>query len=296
MRIEQCEDGSLDVFVRQSWINEAIMCPERGRYGIIDPDASLPNELTVLGTAVHAGIAADLTAKLESPAGGGLPVDDVIAIAYQAWADEAALPMKWVGKANAHQIHAFIPELTRMYYKGLRHHVIDEVVAVEMPFSVHLDTFTLTMPNGENREVRIHGKGTIDYVGNGVVKAWDWKTAGQPYKAWEKQRQAAQPSMYSAAVVAMGLAEWPVRFNYGVLVRDKSHQIVPILRTPGHVKWMLDEIRPFIRMQMFMGLEESWPKNDTGYLCSERWCSWYQNGCKGRSVSESDMVTWKDAA
>lgn len=289
MRIETCEDGSMDVFVRQSWINEAVTCPERGRFGIIDEEASLPNDATVLGTAVHGGIAADLQAKLDG-AHDGLCKADAIEIAYATWATEAALPMRWV-KYNAHQIHNYIPALMGMYYDGLRRHVINEVVAVEKEFVYQFDTFTLR----DGRDVRVWAKGTIDYVGNGAVPAWDWKTAGQPYKAWEKQRQAVQPTVYAGAVVALGYATWPVRFNYGVMVRDKGHQIVPVERNLRHLEWARMEVRPFIHMALTMGTTQSWPRNDTHFLCSEKWCSWWGQ-CKGAAVTADDMVTIKLAA
>ncbi len=65
MKIQQTDDG-YSVRVRQSWINDAMMCNERGRQAIVRPEWSKPNDATILGTAVHAGIAAHL---LGSPDG-----------------------------------------------------------------------------------------------------------------------------------------------------------------------------------------------------------------------------------
>jgi|GEM_PF-2321777 len=276
MRIERNADGSIDVYVRQSWLNDTIMCAERGRNGIIRPEWSMPSDASILGTAVHAAIEADLT-------GQGDPVD-VGLFRLEMMMDE---PLKWV-KYNAAQLRSYVPELFDQYVRGLRPHVLGHVVDVEWSFEFLLDEFVI----GGDMEVRVHGKGTVDAVVDTMSHPlWDWKTAARKYNAAEKQKQAVQPTMYAAAAVALGKATWPVTFNYGVMVRDgKAAQIVSVTRTERHLQWLRQIIRPLVRTAIYQGTDETWHKNDTHYLCSETWCS-YWSVCKGSALNPSDQET-----
>jgi len=282
MRIEHADNGNIDVYVRQSWIGDAVMCAERGRFGIIDEAGSLANELTILGTGVHAGIAADLEAAQfgEAP----LTLQRMWAVAIQSIDFEMTKEFKWSGKYNRNQVNAYVPELLTMYIEAFRPLVYDKVVAVEWSFDFILDSYKLA----DGRNVNIHGKGTADLVTSDPhTPLWDWKTSGQPYKPYEKQQQAHQPTMYAAAAAAAGLATFPMNFNYGVMVRDKKAQQVSVRRTEAHVDWLRSVIRPFISLALAVGTDESWPRTDTGYLCSEKWCSWYSD-CKGSKISFAD--------
>ena len=282
MRIEHGTSGDIDIYVRQSWIGDAVMCAERGRFGIIDEAGSLANELTILGTGVHAGIAADLEAAQfgEAP----LSIPSMVIVAQAAIEVEMAMEFKWSGTCNRAQMDAYVPELLEMYHHTLRPLVADKVVAVEWGFDFILDTYQLA----DGRTVTVHGKGTADLLTSDPhTPLWDWKTSGQPYKPFEKQQQAHQPTMYAAAAAAAGLAAFPMNFNYGVMVRDKKAQVVSVRRTEAHVDWLRSVIRPFVSMALLVGTDQSWPRTDTGYLCSEKWCSWYSD-CKGSKISFAD--------
>ena len=288
MRIETNPDGSYDVYVRQSWIGDAIMCPERGRNGIVRSDWSTSNDMTILGTGVHAGIAADLLANRDGL--DGLSMAAMIEVSEAAIDHEiATCTVRWV-KYSREKLSEYIPKLLDMYVRGLRPQVVDQVAEVEWGFNFLLDTYAT--PDG--RVVRVHGKGTADLVTTGSVPVWDWKTAGQPYKQYEKQKTAHQPTMYAAAAVAAGLAEWPVRFNYGVMVRDRDHQTVPVIRDISHLHWLRSMIRPFINVALTTGTELHWPKNDTHYLCSDTWCPWF-SVCKGAALAPHDIKPDKSA-
>lgn len=273
MRIVENGDDTIDVYVRQSWINDAVMCAERGRQGIIHPEWSTPNDATIIGTAVHAAIEADLTRE-------GDPVD----VGLFTLETLLAEPVRMV-KYNAAQCRAYVPELFDQYVRGLRPHVRDRVDEVEWSFEFLFDEFKIG-----HITVRVHGKGTADLVDTGC-NLWDWKTSGQKYRPAEKQKTAVQPTMYAAAAVALKGATWPVTFRYGVMVRDgKAAQIVTVQRTERHLTWLREIVRPFIRAAVVQGTDESWPKNDTHYLCSETWCS-YWSVCKGAALSPSDNET-----
>jgi len=269
MRVEQRSDGA-DVYVRQSWINDAMMCAERGRQAIIRPEWSMPNDATILGTAVHAGIATILEGK-----GSGTKV------AHETLNELIAQPFMRTKYTNE-ELHDHARELVSEWERNVAPHV-GEVVAVEKDFEFLLDEFT----DPTLGVVRVHGKGTIDLVT--TTDVWDWKTAGRKYNAREKQSQAVQPTMYSAAAVAMGWLEYPVTFKYGVMVRGGKAQIVPVHRNESHTEWLRDIVRPFVRTTMLLGTDTSWTKNDTHYLCSETWCSWWSI-CKGSKLSPSDLT------
>jgi hypothetical protein len=49
-------DGKSRYWVRQSWLNDVMICPERARLGIKMPDWRMGSDATHIGTSVHAGI------------------------------------------------------------------------------------------------------------------------------------------------------------------------------------------------------------------------------------------------
>ena len=51
------------VFVRQSWLKDMLLCPERSRLSVVKSEFKTNNDSAVIGTAVHAGIEAVLTKK-----------------------------------------------------------------------------------------------------------------------------------------------------------------------------------------------------------------------------------------
>jgi len=167
------------------------------------------------------------------------------------------------------------------------------VARVEWGFKFMLDRFTID----RDLDVRVHGEGTVDLVvTNERVPLWDWKTAGRKFQVREKQEKSIQPTMYAAAAVAHGMATYPVGFNFGVMVRGGSAQIVTVTRNEGHVEWLRRQIRPFIRAAIEMGTDNTWPVNDTHYLCSDTWCPNWSH-CKGAALaSPVNPPTKKEAA
>lgn len=268
MKFTENEDGSVDVYVRQSWINDAIMCNERGRQGIVRPTWSMPNDATILGTAVHAGIAAVLEGK-------GEPVPTALA-ELNRLLDEPFQRTKYTNE----QLYDYVSELLKEWEKNIAPHV-GNVVAVEKSFSFEMFKMTLN-----DKPITVHGIGTVDCVTEDAV--WDWKTSGKKYSVRDKQSQAVQPTMYAAAAVALGWHEWPVTFKYGVMVRSGKAQVVSVHRNESHAEWLQDIVRPFIRSAMLLGTDEPWAKNDTHYLCSQTWCSWW-SVCKGSKLSPMDI-------
>ena len=268
MKLRENEDGSIDVFIRQSWVNDAIMCNERGRQAIVRPEWSMPNDATILGTAVHAGIATILEGK-----GKGVPA------ALEELNKLLAEPFRRVKYTNE-EMYDHVHELIAEWEKNIAPH-LGNVTGVEKPFTFELDKFNLS-----DKQIRVNGIGTIDCVTDTAI--WDWKTAGRKYSAKEKQSQAVQPTMYTTAAVALGWLEWPATFKYGVLVRSGKAQVLEIHRNESHAEWLRDIVRPFVRSTLLLGTDEPWSKNDTHFLCSETWCSWW-SVCKGSKLSPGDI-------
>ena len=269
MRIIEREDGKgLNVYVRQSWVGDALMCNERGRQGILRPEWSMPNDATILGTAVHAGLASACS-------GEGYPHE----VAHEELQRLLSEPFNRV-KYTDHELFGYIDTLITEWEKTIQP-TLGKILGVEQEFQFELDEFMVN-----DTPIFVYGKGTIDLVTETAI--WDWKTAARKYSARDKQSQAVQPTMYSAAMVALGTHQYPVTFNYGVLVRGGKSQVVAIHRNESHLEWLKEQIRPFIRTALLNGTEHSWTKNDTHYLCSQTWCS-YWSVCKGSKLSASDI-------
>ena len=61
MRLENDNGSSVDrIYIRQSWLGDALMCPERARLMEKNPSARKENDSAMMGTAVHSGIEAVL--------------------------------------------------------------------------------------------------------------------------------------------------------------------------------------------------------------------------------------------
>lgn len=269
MKFTYHDNGDISVYVRQSWLNDAVSCNERGRQGIIRPEWSMPNDATILGTAVHAGIASVLEGK-------GQPVK-VALEELNRLLDEPFQRVKYTNE----ELYDHVTELISEWEKNIAH-TLGEVKGVEKSFTFELDKFMLG-----NRNIVVNGVGTIDCVTDTAI--WDWKTAGKKYSAREKQSQAIQPTMYVAAAVANGWLEYPATFKYGVLVRGGKAQIVPVHRNESHTEWLREIIRPFVRSAISLGTEDPWTRNDTHFLCSSTWCS-YWSVCKGSKLAPADIT------
>lgn len=269
MKIEPIA-GGWEVRVRQSWVNDATMCNERGRQAIVRPEWSRPNDATILGTAVHAGIASVLMGDADGNA-----------VAHQTLNELLAEPFMRT-KYTDEELHDHIIELMSEWKRNIAP-LIDDVVAVEKEFEFVLDEFD----DLQLGHIRVIGTGTIDLVTS--TSLWDWKTAGRKYSPKEKQSQAVQPTMYTAAAVALGWLEYPATFNYGVLVRGGKAQVLPVFRNESHTEWLRDMVRPLVMTRLSLGIDTPWTKNDTHYLCSETWCSWW-SVCKGSKLSPNDIT------
>lgn len=275
MRIERSE-GRIDVYLRQSWLSNARDCLEKARHLI--HNESVSSDAAAIGTAVHAGAE---VACLD----GSASDTHVVAAAVNEWNKIISTePIKWV-KFNEESGRAEVARLAQSWHNNLRKYV-QSPRFVEHTFEVCFDSFE---HQGEN--VFVMMKGTIDLVQ--FDSLWDWKTSSKKYSWRDKQNDSIQASVYAAVAVQEGWLQYPVAFNFGVLVRGTNDsQVVTVKRDESHTEWLKSQIRSTVRMALSVGTDVQWPTNDTGGLCSPVWCdNW--GSCKGSLLAPVPYPTRK---
>ena len=263
------------MFVRQSWLNDLLLCPQRARLGIVRKDMRAGSDATIMGTAVHHAIEEAIKA------GGGNAesmTDDALGMfrtlqQSESWRETNIDPDKY---------EAYISSMCQAWHDTIMPEVEmggDVEKSFAFPMGVHV------------KDWDVWCEGTMDYISpSGVV--WDWKTAKRAYNARDKQSKAVQPTVYAAAAIKMGMAsEWPVDFRYGVMLRQEKPkaQILSVHRNESHYNWLRHNVSPAVQYAIAVGMESDWIMNDESVLCSENWCS-YWSICKGAFCSPADLT------
>lgn len=265
-----------NIYVRQSWLGDALMCSERSRLAIVQPDWSIGSDATMLGTGVHAGIESYINS------GGRATLTDMKE-EMRININSSEEKFKWNTLHSYEEMFQVGDKLLKAWWNDIRPEVPLGGL-VEQKFTVPVCSMNI-----DGKTYILHYSGTIDYVepsGN----IWDWKTAGRKYSQAEKQKQSVQASIYSTAVVKMGLAEgFPVSFKFGVMTKtaNPEGQIVEVTRTSAHASWIETQARNIVASALRMGLDNTWPQVDQHNLCSEKWCPWWSI-CKGAHISALD--------
>lgn len=268
--MKQREDGG--VAIRQSWLNDFLLCPERARRNVVEPDENIASDLTIIGTAMHAVIEQVLLREIEPEQTSDVAPEALhMAAEAERWKSTGLTPedmvqqTKLLSAAWADKVYPQMPK--------------DGIVEHKFEFQI-----------GEVLDTPVWFEGTIDYVANNTV--WDHKSSGRKYNQWEKQRWAVQPSVYCAAVVQEGLVtEVPVKFFYDVMIRNGDTQIIELRRDLGHISFVRKQALAAAKFALSYGMEQQWPMNDQSALCSHIWCpSW--DTCKGEFMSAQEL-TWK---
>lgn len=272
------DDGK--VWVRQSWLNDIMICPERSRLAVTLPEWRMGSDATHIGTAVHAGIEHYLT-------------HDEVENSYTVASNELErLVVEEKFRINSTNgvphMREYVTTLMNTFHSDIAPSVTKGGVC-EQKFGVKLYDLPEDTSVPFDAQPAVWLGGTIDYIDpNGVI--WDWKTAGRKYSQGEKQRQSIQASAYAYACVENGWSpSYPVRFNYGVVTRTPKSvgQIVPVIRTQHHVDWFKHQVQSVLQSCLSLGLDTPWMANDQHGLCSEKWCP-YWSICKGSQLSDSD--------
>ena len=278
-----------EVWVRQSWLGDAIECAERGRFKSIRPDLdTTTGDQAASGTATHTAIE--------------LVLDGSIAPTYpniEAAAKHAAFDLcdteviVWDKLRGPAELAEQAAMCATVWLRDIYPHVpkggrCEVEFAVSNVLTVHYDADT-----AKPYDVSIGLKGTADYVTD--TEIWDWKNVartgkGTNWEPWKKQRYDHQSQIYDLAATLGGFGEpfKPKRFVFGVV--DKKTMkgvIVPVHRTMYHHGWVLDKIERFVRLAVEYGDDKPWPVTEDSWLCSPKYCPAYEL-CRGKFIGEHD--------
>lgn len=273
-------DDNGDIWLRQSWLDTATTCPERGRLAMVKPEwDEITSDSALCGTAAHYAIEQVVRKQ---------PTDMIGEYAH-TFVMNYADPVKFTAYHSLAEVAEAAASCAEAWRDELMH---------KFPIDGAKSEVTFKLPwfrHSSGRNVGITG--TVDLVPN-IPLLVDWKTSGRPYKQWEKQRFAVQPTIYALAAVKGGLQsdvvfEWPVRFQYGIMLRAGARkpattQIVEVFRTEAHVQWVKHRANQMIDMAFSFGTDKHWPMvDDKNFLCSKKWCPWW-SCCRGAFILPHD--------
>lgn len=271
------ENGA--VWFRQSWLDTALRCAERGRLALVKPewDEAL-NDAALIGTATHSAIQWCLEEGCDFEAIGQVAYDSAIALCETS-------DVRWTKWTLPGQLAEHARRCAEAWYREIRPSV---------PLGGRCEV-EFEVPLFESRGRQVGIKGMTDYIGPDLVIR-DWKTASKKYAQREKQRANIQSTVYATAANhgAFGPGyRWPVIFEFCVMVRGEASattQVVDVQRVHAHELWLLDLIQGYMDLAEGVGVQRSWPRNDDHYLCNEQWCPWWSM-CKGARLSTAEN-TW----
>lgn len=276
MRLEQADDGRR-IYVRQSWLNDAMMCQERARLVELNPDTRRENDSALMGTAVHAGIEQVLNGEVDAR-----DISDFCVGWFRSKQSKLRDEGKDVFVTNTDPKHwdTHIASMADAWVRDIMPHV---------PLGGETEVkFATKIADIENShfQYELWFEGTADYVHRSGI--WDWKTAARKYYEAEKQSQNIQSSVYAAALTKLGMVDYTVNFNFGVMIRNASStgQIVNVTRTEQHAAWVAQQAVSLVNSILLTRIHLSgdrWVMNDQHHLCSERWCPVWSL-CKGSIV------------
>ena len=262
------------IFVRQSWLNDVLICPERARLAEVNPSFKSGSDATIIGTALHAGIEQVLAGVLTPT------VDEMVPYCLNAYSELAKEPHK-KSNIDGDKIPSYIESMATAWLTEIMPSVQFGGL-IEQGFKVPLN---ITVNGYE-----VWLSGTIDYIQpDGTI--WDWKTASRTYYAKEKQKQAVQATVYAFAGIHSGwVTDYPVTFRYGIMVRQESPkaQIVTVQRNKSHTDFLCRQTASAIQQGLHLGFNTAWLINDQHNLCSKQWCDFWSI-CKGANLRDSDL-------
>ena len=86
------------IILRQSWLGQLAMCPERARQDMLGISQSTESSNTAIGTAVHYGIEQCLIEKMET--GDPLPKSETICASIEEWVRKEPEVVRWNHKTD----------------------------------------------------------------------------------------------------------------------------------------------------------------------------------------------------
>lgn len=269
--------------LRQSEINDWLICPERFRFGLVNVDEGgigFESDAALVGTAIHAAIEYEFTVGPQDRT----TLDELALGRYAKFAADYRSDGSVFFSENTYNgvdAKAFtdIVDLVGKWYES-------EIRAEYLQFEDVVSEWEFDVPFCTIDGMKIWLTGTADLL-IPEVGLVDWKTAGREYQRWEKHRWAVQPTVYTYAAHHLGyFSETPIDFTFQVFPRGRKGgvQTVSVWRDEGHWRWLERLINPMVRAIVgdapvkWSGV---WPMNDQHALCSEKWCPFW-SGCKGQ--------------
>jgi hypothetical protein len=258
------------ILVRQSWIGDALMCPQRAKYALTYQSLRTGSDATAIGTGVHATIEQYLRGDVAEPESFVRNTKAFVEKELSKGVKRTAI------SRDEDKMWRCVESMATAWWDDIRP-VVPLGGKAEYNFKSPLG---LTASNG----MEIWLEGTIDYVApDGVL--WDWKTASRTYSLREKHTQSHQATCYVTACRQLGLVpdtDEPTLFRFGVMVRQESPkaQIVTVARDRDQVGFLKRQIKSVVDGAVAVWGNEDWMMNDQHFLCSETWCD-YWTMCKG---------------
>ena len=259
------------IYVRQSWIGDYLICPERSRLGMALPHFKTGSDATAIGTGIHSAIEWALNSFEHA---GAIKYDEMIEYAQNEVAIELDKPSIKLTKISDQPIEPTVVAMVDSWITNI-------AIAIEWNGTTEL---SFRYPSGllASNGYSIWYEGTIDYIdSNGTI--WDWKTAGRKYYANEKQNKAHQPTVYCQFAKRHGQSDSDTQlFKFGVMLRKNKPeaQIVEITRDESHYRWLNRQTQVIVNNALLSGVTNAWPMNDTSALCSQNWCD-HWSICRG---------------
>lgn len=278
---------AMGIHVHQSDIKSWLNCGEQVRLKQFISAGNFETDAATIGTVVHALIEEELV--------DGFFVNERDALAFAA---HKFLEVLEGYAANGDTVYSrssydtdvkalrVIERLAESWYRSDERALLgaahDGAYISEWSFDVPLG-----LKHG-NTDVYVAGQADLLLVGEAL---WDWKTASQPYKRWEKQRWDVQPTVYTFAAAYEGLLQpdkWgEYEFYYKVFDTKGSTagppESVGVKRSALNWEWLRVQVGNMLAVQQALP-DGPWPLSDMHVLCSPKWCPvWHE--CKGQFVS-----------
>ena len=254
------------ITLRQSWLGDLAMCPERARQSMLGISQSTDSTSTVMGSAVHYGIEQCLHSFIDG--GEHLAREATVAASLGYWEDHRADIVRWNHKVDA--CLEIIELNSAVWWDEVRPGV--KPVAVEYSFN---------LPLVVDHKPEIWLQGTMDCVQTYPEPILDWKNPGRkPSDDWEKRRWSVQAAAYTWAVASMadgGLQE-PLLFEFVHLVKGKVHRN---LVDCGPAEWASLVALARSAGTLIAADIPVWPLNMAGWHCAPKWCGAWST-CRGR--------------
>jgi len=279
------EDGRYHHTYRQSTLDSLDLCLERGRLLLTGEMPRTETDSTAIGTSAHAAIEYCLTEIRDEDYTPPLGVLQEL----------GQLEFEHLSQLDNFEYVKHTPEAARRLVDYCIESWYLEIMPPLAPRAMEFSFDGLLIHEDDERTIRING--TIDYDDE-LSGLGDWKTAGQKYQAWEKERWAIQPTVYTLAARIMGLESAKadrVPFTYYVMTKSGKvrTQTITVYRHQGHWDWLVEKC---IAVSKLVEADlQVWPKNDTSALCSPLYCGAWGT-CKGKHYADGwprlDTPVW----